>query len=130
MNTPNPHLSGAIEAPVAMGTAPYISPDYAREEKERLWLKVWQVACREEEIPKVGDYYTYEILDQSVIVTRTAEDEFTAYHNACRHRGRRLTKGCGHTTAGSGAYPARIRMCSTAKTGAARSTRRGCACAR
>ena len=97
MNSPNPHLSGAIEAPMKSSTAPYISPEYAREEKEKLWLKVWQMACREEEIPNVGDFYTYEILDQSLIVVRTAEDEISAYHNACRHRGRRLTQGCGHT---------------------------------
>ncbi|MBV1918299.1 MAG: aromatic ring-hydroxylating dioxygenase subunit alpha [Sphingomonadaceae bacterium] len=97
MGSPHPNLSGAVEAPVEMSTEPYISEDYAREEREKLWLKVWQVACREEEIPNIGDYYTYEILDQSVIVVRTGEDEISAYHNACRHRGRRLTKGCGHT---------------------------------
>ncbi len=98
MNTPNPHLSGKVEAPMKMSTEPYISADYARAEKEKLWLKVWQVACREEEIPKVGDFYTYDILDQSLIVVRTGEDEIVAYHNACRHRGRRLTRGCGRAT--------------------------------
>ena len=98
MNAPNPHLAGVIEAPMKLSTAPYISPEYARAEKEKLWLKVWQVACREEEIPNVGDFYTYDILDQSVIVVRTGEDEIVAYHNACRHRGRRLTRGCGKAT--------------------------------
>ena len=98
MNTPNPHLSGAVEAPVSLSVEPYISEDYARAEKGKLWLKVWQMACREEEIPKAGDYYTYEILDQSVIVVRTGDDEIKAYHNACRHRGRRLTQGCGRAT--------------------------------
>lgn len=98
MNTPNPHLSGAVEAPMTLSVEPYISEDYAREEKGKLWLKVWQMACREEEIPKAGDFYTYEILDQSVIVVRTGEDEIKAYHNACRHRGRRLTQGCGRAT--------------------------------
>lgn len=98
MNAPSPHLSGTVEAPVAMSTEPYVSSEYARQEKDRLWLKVWQVACREEEIPRPGDFYTYEILDQSVIVVRTGEEEFSAYHNACRHRGRRLLKGCGRAT--------------------------------
>ncbi|MDG2004415.1 MAG: aromatic ring-hydroxylating dioxygenase subunit alpha [Novosphingobium sp.] len=98
MNKPNPHLSGAVEAPMKLSTAPYISPEYARAEKNQLWLKTWQVACREEEIPQVGDFYTYEILDQSVIVLRLSEDEIVAYHNACRHRGRRLLQGCGRAT--------------------------------
>lgn len=98
MNSPNPHLSGAVEAPMKLSTAPYVSPEYARDEKEKLWLKVWQVACREEEIPNPGDFYVYDILDQSIIVLRLADDEIVAYHNACRHRGRRLLKGCGRAT--------------------------------
>ena len=95
MNKPIPKLCGGTEAPTRMSVAPYISEAYAREERDQLWLKVWQVACREEEIANVGDYYTYDILDQSVIVTRIGPDEIVAYHNACPHRGKRITKGCG-----------------------------------
>ncbi|MBV9509632.1 MAG: aromatic ring-hydroxylating dioxygenase subunit alpha [Caulobacteraceae bacterium] len=77
--------------------ADYISPEFFAREKAGLWPRVWQMACREEEIPKVGDYYTYDILDDSVIVVRTGPDAFAAYYNVCPHRGRRLTGGCGHT---------------------------------
>jgi nitrite reductase/ring-hydroxylating ferredoxin subunit len=88
--------SDLAPTPVVIPVAAYTSPEYARAEQDRLWMKVWQMACREEEIPKVGDYYTYEILDQSLIVVRTAPDTIAAYHNVCMHRGRRLTTGCGH----------------------------------
>jgi phenylpropionate dioxygenase-like ring-hydroxylating dioxygenase large terminal subunit len=74
----------------------YISEEFARREAEHLWKSVWQMACREEEIPKVGNYYTYDIVDQSIIVIRTAPDEIKAFHNVCPHRGRTLTEGCGH----------------------------------
>ena len=67
MNAPHPKLAGVRDSPVRMSTEPYISEAYAREEKARLWNKVWQVACREEEIPEVGDFYTYDILDQSAL---------------------------------------------------------------
>lgn len=96
MNMQHPRLAGVTEAPVRLSVEPYISESYAREEKGKLWNKVWQMACREEEIPEVGDFYTYDILNQSIIVVRTGEDEITAHHNTCRHRGRRLTDGCGH----------------------------------
>ena len=76
----------------------YVSRDFARLEAEQLWPRSWQMACREEEIPKVGDYVTYDVLDESIIVVRTAADTISAYHNACQHRGRRLTEGCGHTS--------------------------------
>jgi len=74
----------------------YISPEFQQLEYERMWNKTWQVACREEEIPKVGDYITYEIGDQSFIVVRSAPDKIKSYHNVCLHRGRRLTTGSGN----------------------------------
>ena len=75
----------------------YISRDFAEREARHLWPRVWQVACREEEIPRVGDYYTYDIVDESITVVRTGADEIKAYYNVCPHRGRRLTGGCGHS---------------------------------
>jgi phenylpropionate dioxygenase-like ring-hydroxylating dioxygenase large terminal subunit len=85
------------DRPNVIGIEPYLSEAYARAENERLWGKVWQVACRLEEIPRVGDFVTYDILEESIIVTRVAEDRIAAYYNVCQHRGRRLTSGCGHT---------------------------------
>ncbi|TLX71337.1 aromatic ring-hydroxylating dioxygenase subunit alpha [Pseudomonas nicosulfuronedens] len=76
----------------------YISKDYVQLEKERMWPKVWQVACRLEEIPNVGDYVTFDVIDESIIITRLTGDRIKAYYNVCQHRGRRLTSGCGHAT--------------------------------
>jgi len=75
----------------------YTSREFAALEKERLWPRVWQVACRVEELANPGDYLTYDIADDSFIVTRTAEGEIRAFHNVCLHRGRRLATGCGNT---------------------------------
>ncbi len=74
----------------------YISPEFQQLEYERMWNKVWQVACREEEIPKVGDYITYEIGTQTFIVVRTAANKIQSFHNVCMHRGRRLAEGRGN----------------------------------
>ena len=59
-------------------------------EVERLWSRVWQLACLEEEIPDVGDYHVYDIAHLSFLIVRTAPDEIKAYRNACLHRGRKL----------------------------------------
>ena len=75
----------------------YISKEFLQLEGERLWSRVWQVACREEEIKKVGDYVTYDILDETITVIRSTPDTIRAYYNVCPHRGRRLTQGCGRT---------------------------------
>src|SRR5690606_37588168 len=53
-------------------------------------------ACRVEEIPNVGDYVVYDIVDDTILVTRSAADEISAFYNVCSHRGKRLANGCGH----------------------------------
>jgi phenylpropionate dioxygenase-like ring-hydroxylating dioxygenase large terminal subunit len=74
----------------------YLSREWLQLEKERLWPRVWQVACREEEVPQIGDYVTFEIADESIVIVRTAADTLKAFFNVCQHRGRRLVSGCGH----------------------------------
>lgn len=73
----------------------YISPDFAAREKERLWPRAWQMACREEELAEVGAFVTYDIADDSVTIVRSTADTISAFFNVCPHRGRRLTGGCG-----------------------------------
>src|SRR5271169_2911013 len=79
-----------LTEPVTIGPEAYISEEYARQEREKLWRKVWLQAGRVEEIPEVGNYLTYDILDDSFVVVRTAPDKISAYYNVCPHRGRRL----------------------------------------
>jgi phenylpropionate dioxygenase-like ring-hydroxylating dioxygenase large terminal subunit len=79
-----------LTQPLTIGVEAYTSPEYARAEADRLWAKVWQQVCRVEEIPEVGDFLTYDILDDSIIVVRTAPDAIRAYYNVCAHRGRKL----------------------------------------
>src|SRR5580693_7540312 len=92
-----------LTAPVTIGVDAYISEDYARAERDKLWRRVWQQVGRVEDLPKVGSYLTYDILDDSVLVVRTGADTFKAHHNVCMHRGRRLIdtpervkSACGH----------------------------------
>ncbi len=75
----------------------YTDPAFAKLEYEQLWSKVWQAAARIDEIPEAGDYTTYDIGDQSVIITRVDADTIKAYHNVCPHRATALSPGgCGH----------------------------------
>lgn len=85
-----------------LGTAPisvdrYTDPSYFDRSIESMWLKTWQMACREEEIPRVGDFIPYEIVGKSLIIVRTEADEFKALHNSCLHRGRKLVTEAGHS---------------------------------
>ncbi|HEY0448779.1 aromatic ring-hydroxylating dioxygenase subunit alpha [Actinophytocola sp.] len=75
----------------------YISADWLAAEYERLWPKVWQMACRLEQIPRTGDFHEYRIGSQSILVVRESEDSVKAFHNACPHRATRICSGTGNT---------------------------------
>jgi len=68
----------------------YFDQRYVDLEVEHIWRKQWQVVCREEDLPKVGDRINYDIVDDSYLVVRSGEHEFKAFYNSCRHRGRKL----------------------------------------
>ena len=73
----------------------YYDDEFFELEREHVWPHVWQMACRLEQIPKVGDWVEYTNVGKSVIVIRTREG-VKAFHNACRHRGVPLVAEGGH----------------------------------
>jgi phenylpropionate dioxygenase-like ring-hydroxylating dioxygenase large terminal subunit len=68
----------------------YVSREYVELEKQRLWPRTWLLACREEEVENVGDYVTFDIADESILILRSDKDTVQAFYNVCQHRGRRL----------------------------------------
>jgi phenylpropionate dioxygenase-like ring-hydroxylating dioxygenase large terminal subunit len=85
----------AIELPDRIRKERYFDADFYALEGEQLWPRVWQMACRLEEIPHARDFVEYEFLDQSIIVVRTDDRGVRAFQNACRHRGVRVVAGRG-----------------------------------
>jgi phenylpropionate dioxygenase-like ring-hydroxylating dioxygenase large terminal subunit len=80
-----------VDVPVAtVSRDQYRSAAFASLEMDRMWPRVWQFACREEQIPEVGDLVVYESPGVSFLIVRTKEDEVRAYHNSCLHRGMKL----------------------------------------
>jgi len=85
----------AIDLPDRGRKERYFDPDFYQLEVDMLWPRVWQMACRLEEIPQPRDFVEYEFLDQSIVVLRTDDMDVTAFQNACRHRGVKVVEGCG-----------------------------------
>jgi len=73
----------------------YFDEDFFNLEAEAVFGHTWQMACRLETIPEVGDWIEYTILGKSVIVVRT-KDGVKAHHNHCRHRGVPIAGGHGN----------------------------------
>ncbi len=82
----SPRDYGSADVPASR----YTSKEWHDLEVERLWKRVWQMACREEDIPAAGDHVRYDIAGLSFLVVRTESGAIKAYPNACLHRGRML----------------------------------------
>ncbi|MDE2595529.1 MAG: aromatic ring-hydroxylating dioxygenase subunit alpha [Sphingomonadales bacterium] len=80
----------------SISTERYWSQDYADREREAVWMKVWQIAGRADELPQSGDWKEYRVYDQSFIIARGQDGVLRGFVNACRHRGNALCSGKGH----------------------------------
>ncbi len=82
----------------------YTSPEVFDLETERLFLKEWLVVGRIEEIADPGDYFTFDIVDEPIVVTRGKDGELHAFSNVCRHRGAKVVEDHGNAKAFSCPY--------------------------
>ena len=64
----------------------YYSQEFASNEWDRMWTRVWQIAGRVDQIPTPGDYINYEIMHESIICVRGQDSQIRAFYNACQHR--------------------------------------------
>jgi phenylpropionate dioxygenase-like ring-hydroxylating dioxygenase large terminal subunit len=68
----------------------YYDPAFMEKEWSRMWTRVWNLAGPVTDLREPGDYFLYDIGNESIIVVRTEADEIKAFYNVCPHRGNRL----------------------------------------
>ena len=73
----------------------YRDPDVALFEKERIFARTWQVIGHCNQIPNGGDYFTATLVDEPLLIVRTAKGQIRAFYNVCRHRAGTPAQGCG-----------------------------------
>ena len=66
-----------LESPKFLGSedvaaSRYTSHEWHEREVEGLWKRVWQFACREEQLPSVGSFILYEIANMAILVPGTS----------------------------------------------------------
>jgi phenylpropionate dioxygenase-like ring-hydroxylating dioxygenase large terminal subunit len=62
-------------------------------ERTEVFLKHWQIAGHENDIPMPGDWLSFDILGERAVVMRGGDGVIRAFHNLCRHRGARVVDG-------------------------------------
>jgi choline monooxygenase len=84
------------DAPFRIPASRYTSVDFAALEAERLWPRVWQVACTLDHLAQPGDAVDCRLGALSAVVVRDGDGVLRAFQNVCRHRGNTLCEGTQH----------------------------------
>ena len=84
-----------VQADGFVPKARYTTAAFADLELDRLWPRVWQIACRTRRSRAPGDFVEYTIGDETIVIVCGTDGALHAFFNACLHRGRRLVDGSG-----------------------------------
>ncbi len=68
----------------------YIDQDHYKLDLETIWYRDWLFVGHDCEIPRAGNYFTLQVGDYPLVVTRDRQGVIRALHNSCRHRGSRV----------------------------------------
>ncbi|HSI40191.1 MAG TPA: SRPBCC family protein [Xanthobacteraceae bacterium] len=83
----------------AMPPSVYSSPEFLAREVASIFSKEWICVGRSGALAKAGDYLTYELAGQPVVVLRDRENQLRAFSNVCLHRMSTLAEGSGNKRA-------------------------------
>lgn len=68
----------------------YWSCAFMDREWDGIWTKAWLIGGLVAQVAKPGDFFTYDIGRESILVTHGDDGRIRAFYNVCPHRGKRL----------------------------------------
>ncbi len=78
----------------------YLDETIFEEDLRRVFHTNWLFAGHSCEIQEAGDFFTFDIGEESILILRDKTGEARGHFNVCRHRGSRIaTEPCGHAKA-------------------------------
>ncbi len=73
----------------------YISQEYTKIERKKLFEDKWIVVGVASSVPNKGDAIPFNLLDLPIIILRDKKNKIRVFHNVCSHRGYKiLQKSC------------------------------------
>jgi choline monooxygenase len=73
----------------------YHSAEKFQEEKVRIFSSTWQVAGHARQARNPGDYFTFDLVGEPLVVVRGEDGYLRCFYNVCRHRAGNPASGCG-----------------------------------
>ena len=88
------HDIEVLRLPLNQASSPpatYYKREHYELEVERIFLKEWLWVGHAEHVTEPGDYFSFTLVDEPIIVVRDKVGELRAFSAVCRHRGALLT---------------------------------------
>jgi phenylpropionate dioxygenase-like ring-hydroxylating dioxygenase large terminal subunit len=85
------------EAAHAMPAQYYTSAELLEQEIDEVLRREWMCLGHVGEIRNPGDFFSTELVDEQLIVTRDMQGVVRVLSNVCRHRGNRIVEGSGNS---------------------------------
>ena len=76
----------------------YTSEEFLDFEREAIFDHEWLCVGLASRIPEVGDWFTVDVNDERLIITRDKEGEIRGLSSVCQHRAQVICEGSGNST--------------------------------
>lgn len=90
--TPESDLARAWTLPARW----YTDPDLLPLEKEQIFFRTWQWVGSRSLVQRVGDFFTYDLHGEPLVITRAQDGTLRGYFNVCLHRAGPVAAGKGN----------------------------------
>jgi glycine betaine catabolism A len=68
----------------------YVSDEAFQFDTQVMLKSVWLYACTTAHVKQPGDFFLFELANNSIVIVRGRNNEVRAFYNSCRHRGARI----------------------------------------
>jgi len=75
----------------------YTDPAIFTAEQAGVLARTWQFACHASQLENPGDYYAFDLSDESLFCIMGRDGVIRTFYNVCQHRAHQLVQGAGST---------------------------------
>jgi choline monooxygenase len=93
---PNIHIDFDIARASTLPAHLYYDLETFEKEKKTLFASTWQLVGHIQQASRPGDYFTFELLGEPLLIARGEDGVLRGFYNVCRHRAGNPAMGCGN----------------------------------
>jgi choline monooxygenase len=93
---PNLHIDLDIARASTLPARLYFNSETFEKERTTLFAATWQLVGHVRQAAKPGDYFTFDLLGEPLLIARGEDRVLRCFHNVCRHRAGNPASGCGN----------------------------------